>query len=135
MDTLRTVVDLSELDTSGTSEGNTAETSKEGENDEEAAEKKETSDSEDDLKSVLGVLDRLSDDAEASVRAELMEQIPHIAMFCQEYEAKTSVPAVIAESLRRVVPDRLLPMVVKFLTDTQAAVRKTSQVNKQGQDF
>ena len=54
---------------------------------------------------------------EPSVRAELMEQVPHIAMYGQEYKLKLS----------HVVPQHLLPMVVKFLTDTNNQVRKTSQ--------
>lgn len=54
---------------------------------------------------------------EPGVRAELMEQIPHIAMFCQEAKPRLSF----------VVPDYLLPMVVKFLTDSNNQVRKTSQ--------
>lgn len=55
--------------------------------------------------------------SEPSVRAELMEQLPHIAMFCQELK----------EQLSSVVPEHLLPMVVKFLTDSNNQVRKTSQ--------
>jgi hypothetical protein len=43
-----------------------------------------------------------------------MEQVPHIAMFCQEYKTQ----------LELVVPDYLLPMVVKFLTDTNNQVKK-----------
>ena len=43
--------------------------------------------------------------AEPSVRAELMEQVPHIAMYCQEFKSKLS----------HVVPESLLPMVVKCL--------------------
>ena len=46
-----------------------------------------------------------------------MEQVPHIAMYCQEFKAK----------LAHVVPESLLPMVVKFLTDFDIQVRKTSQ--------
>lgn len=45
-----------------------------------------------------------------------MEQVPHIAMYCQEFKAK----------LAHVVPDSLLPMVVKFL-NINIQVRKTSQ--------
>ena len=71
----------------------------------------------DDVNSVLNVMTRLADDVEPSVRAELMEQVPHIAMYGQEYKAK----------LAHVVPQHLLPMVVKFLTDTNNQVRKTSQ--------
>ena len=46
-----------------------------------------------------------------------MEQVPHIAMYCQELKGK----------LAHVVPQHLLPMVVKFLTDFNNQVRKTSQ--------
>ena len=46
-----------------------------------------------------------------------MEQVPHIAMYCQEFKSK----------LAHVVPESLLPMVVKFLTDVNIQVRKTSQ--------
>ena len=46
-----------------------------------------------------------------------MEQVPHIAMYCQE----------LPESMHHIVPSHLLPLVVKFLTDTNNQVRKTSQ--------
>ena len=46
-----------------------------------------------------------------------MEQVPHLAMYCQDYKSQLSM----------VVPDHLLPMVVKFLTDSNNQVRKTSQ--------
>lgn len=46
-----------------------------------------------------------------------MEQVPHIAMFCQELPSRLS----------SVVPQHLLPMVVKFLTDSHNQARKTSQ--------
>lgn len=74
-------------------------------------------DTPEDVEAVLKVMNRLADDPEPSVRAELMEQVPHIAMYCQEFKAK----------LAHVVPDSLLPMVVKFLTDMDIQVRKTSQ--------
>jgi len=70
-----------------------------------------------DVEAVLKVMNKLADDLEPSVRAELMEQVPHIAMYCQEFKAKLS----------HVVPESLLPMVVKFLTDFDIQVRKTSQ--------
>ena len=54
---------------------------------------------------------------EPSVRAELMEQVPHIAMYCHQYP----------EYLHQAVPLHLLPLVVTFLTDTNNQVRKTSQ--------
>ena len=49
---------------------------------------------------------------EPGVRSELMEQVPHIAMYCQEFKAQ----------LEHVVPNHLLPMVVKFLTDSNNQV-------------
>jgi len=70
-----------------------------------------------DVQSVLNVMNKLADDVEPNVRAELMEQVPHIAMYCQEYKLKLS----------HVVAQFLLPMVVKFLTDENNQVRKTSQ--------
>jgi len=70
-----------------------------------------------DVGTVFEIVSRLAQDVEPSVRAELMEQVPHIAMYCQE----------LPESLHFVVPLHLLPLVVKFLTDTNNQVRKTSQ--------
>jgi serine/threonine-protein phosphatase 4 regulatory subunit 1 len=71
----------------------------------------------DDVGAILSIVNRLAIDIEPSVRAELMEQVPHIAMYCQE----------LPDKLRHVVPSHLLPLVVKFLTDTNNQVRKTSQ--------
>ena len=73
---------------------------------------------------VFCVVELLARDTEPSVRAELMEQVPHIAMFCQEQE---SVSLQTQSCLTGVVPTHLLPLVVKFLTDTNSQVRKTSQ--------
>jgi len=70
-----------------------------------------------DVAAILAIINRLAQDIEPSVRAELMEQVPHIAMYCQE----------LPEKLSHVVPNHLLPLVVKFLTDTNNQVRKTSQ--------
>merc|ERR1719319_952935 len=66
---------------------------------------------------VFGVMDQLAGDTEPSVRAELMEQVPHIAMFCQEVGGREG----------DTVPLHLLPLVVRFLTDSNNQVRKTSQ--------
>jgi len=46
-------------------------------------------------------------------------------MFCQEQE--TGVPPVVQTPVSGVVPSHLLPLVVRFLTDTNSQVRKTSQ--------
>ena len=77
-----------------------------------------------DVTRVFNVVELLARDTEPSVRAELMEQIPHIAMFCQESE---TVYPQSQSTLTGVVPTHLLPLVVKFLTDTNSQVRKTSQ--------
>ncbi|CAB1341130.1 unnamed protein product [Coregonus sp. 'balchen'] len=68
----------------------------------------------------IGVLERvgrLADDSEPSVRAELMEQVPHIAIFCQEN--RPSIPFAFSKYL--------LPIVVRYLADQNNQVRKTSQ--------
>jgi len=44
---------------------------------------------------------------EPTVRAELMEQVPHIAMFCQEN--RPSIPYAFSKYL--------LPIVVRYLAD------------------
>ena len=56
---------------------------------------------------VFCVVELLARDTEATVRAELMEQVPHIAMFCQEQETQVS------GILSGVVPTHLLPLVVR----------------------
>merc|ERR1712062_631882 len=58
-------------------------------------------DNSDDIKAVFQVVLRLSQDVEPSVRAELMEQVPHIAMYCHQYP----------EYLHQAVPGHLLPLV------------------------
>ncbi|XP_077831382.1 serine/threonine-protein phosphatase 4 regulatory subunit 1 isoform X8 [Macaca mulatta] len=54
---------------------------------------------------------------EPTVRAELMEQVPHIALFCQEN--RPSIPYAFSKFL--------LPIVVRYLADQNNQVRKTSQ--------
>ncbi|KAA0705130.1 Serine/threonine-protein phosphatase 4 regulatory subunit 1 [Triplophysa tibetana] len=66
---------------------------------------------------VLERIERLADDSEPTVRAELMEQIPHIAIFCQEN--RPSIPFAFSKYL--------LPIVVRYLADQNNLVRKTSQ--------
>uniref|UniRef100_A0A8B9YVI6 Serine/threonine-protein phosphatase 4 regulatory subunit 1 n=1 Tax=Bos mutus grunniens TaxID=30521 RepID=A0A8B9YVI6_BOSMU len=55
--------------------------------------------------------------AEPTVRAELMEQVPHIALFCQEN--RPAIPYAFSKYL--------LPIVVRYLADQNNQVRKTSQ--------
>ncbi|XP_062335731.1 serine/threonine-protein phosphatase 4 regulatory subunit 1 isoform X2 [Osmerus eperlanus] len=66
---------------------------------------------------VLERVARLADDSESTVRAELMEQVPHMAIFCQE-----NVPAI-----PYAFSTYLLPIVVRYLADQNNQVRKTSQ--------
>uniref|UniRef100_A0A4X2LZ02 Serine/threonine-protein phosphatase 4 regulatory subunit 1 n=1 Tax=Vombatus ursinus TaxID=29139 RepID=A0A4X2LZ02_VOMUR len=68
---------------------------------------KEVSDDERDCIAVLERVSRLADDAEPTVRAELMEQVPHIALFCQEN--RPSIPYAFSKYL--------LPIVVRYLAD------------------
>ncbi|XP_053571836.1 serine/threonine-protein phosphatase 4 regulatory subunit 1 [Bombina bombina] len=78
---------------------------------------KEVSDDEKDCIAVLERVTRLSEDSEPTVRAELMEQVPHLAMFCQEN--RPSIPHAFSKYL--------LPIVVRYLADQNNQVRKTSQ--------
>ncbi|XP_074064858.1 serine/threonine-protein phosphatase 4 regulatory subunit 1 isoform X3 [Macrotis lagotis] len=94
---------------------------------------KEVSDDERDCIAVLERVSRLADDSEPAllpwknsngeiileptVRAELMEQVPHIALFCQEN--RPSIPYAFSKYL--------LPIVVRYLADQNNQVRKTSQ--------
>ncbi|XP_075441482.1 serine/threonine-protein phosphatase 4 regulatory subunit 1 isoform X1 [Ascaphus truei] len=78
---------------------------------------KEVSDDEKDCVAVLERVTRLAEDSEPTVRAELMEQVPHLAMFCQEN--RPSIPHAFSKYL--------LPIVVRYLADQNNQVRKTSQ--------
>ena len=52
--------------------------------------------------------------SEPSVRAELMEQVPHIAMYCHQLPEMANLHSVVAI--------HLIPLVVRFLTDTNNQV-------------
>nr|XP_054111470.1 putative serine/threonine-protein phosphatase 4 regulatory subunit 1-like isoform X2 [Callithrix jacchus] len=75
------------------------------------------SNNEEDFLTVMEIVVRLSEDAEPTVRTELMEQIPPIAIFLQEN--RSNFPVVLSEYL--------LPIVVRNLTDPNNQVRKSSQ--------
>ncbi len=49
------------------------------------------------------------------IRSELMEQVPHIAIYCQE----------VPDHLGHAVPHHLLPLVVKFLVDNNHQVSQS----------
>uniref|UniRef100_A0A8C4S091 Protein phosphatase 4, regulatory subunit 1 n=1 Tax=Erpetoichthys calabaricus TaxID=27687 RepID=A0A8C4S091_ERPCA len=72
---------------------------------------KAVSEDERDCIAVLERISRLAEDSEPTVRTELMEQVPQIAIFCQEN--RPSIPYAFSKYL--------LPIVVRYL------VRKTSQ--------
>lgn len=72
-----------------------------------------------DLRRVLAIISRLGEDSEPSVRAELMEQVPHVAMYCHEEKDE--------HQWMHLVPSFLLPLVVRYLTDVNNQVRKTAQ--------
>ncbi|KAK3581114.1 hypothetical protein CHS0354_033907 [Potamilus streckersoni] len=74
-------------------------------------------DFEEQTSAVLSAMVRLSQDSDPIVRSELMEQVPHIAVYCQEHH----------ETFQNAVPMYVLPMVVRFLNDSNNQVRKTSQ--------
>uniref|UniRef100_A0AAY4BUW9 Serine/threonine-protein phosphatase 4 regulatory subunit 1 n=1 Tax=Denticeps clupeoides TaxID=299321 RepID=A0AAY4BUW9_9TELE len=78
---------------------------------------KAVSEDERDCVAVLERVSRLADDSEPTVRAELMEQVPHIAIFCQVN--RPSIPFAFSKYL--------LPIVVRYLADPNNQVRKTSQ--------
>ncbi|XP_075819345.1 serine/threonine-protein phosphatase 4 regulatory subunit 1-like isoform X4 [Microtus pennsylvanicus] len=60
---------------------------------------------------------RLSEDAEPTVRTELMEQIPPVVAFLQE--SRLDFPVVVSQYL--------VPVIVRYLVDPDKQVRKSSQ--------
>ncbi|XP_029468613.1 serine/threonine-protein phosphatase 4 regulatory subunit 1-like isoform X2 [Rhinatrema bivittatum] len=75
------------------------------------------SSNEEDFLTVMEIVVRLAEDAEPTVRTELMEQVPPIAIFLQE--SRPNFPSAFSEYL--------LPIVVRYLTDPNNQVRKASQ--------
>ncbi|XP_021271954.1 serine/threonine-protein phosphatase 4 regulatory subunit 1-like isoform X4 [Numida meleagris] len=75
------------------------------------------SNNDEDFLTVMEIVVRLSEDAEPTVRTELMEQIPPIAIFLQESRPK--FPTAFFEYL--------MPIVVRYLTDVNNQVRKAGQ--------
>ncbi|MBN3279815.1 PP4R1 phosphatase, partial [Polyodon spathula] len=78
---------------------------------------REFSDNENDFLTVMETVARMSEDGEPTVRAELMEQVPNIAMFL--HERRPNFPVAFSRYL--------IPIVVRYLTDPNNQVRKTSQ--------
>ncbi|XP_077808159.1 serine/threonine-protein phosphatase 4 regulatory subunit 1 isoform X4 [Macaca mulatta] len=80
------------------------------------------SNNEEDFLTVMEIVVRLSEDAEPTVRTELMEQIPPIAIFLQEN--RSDFPVVLSEYL--------IPIVVRYLTDpnNQIICKMASMLSK-----
>ncbi|XP_060601846.1 LOW QUALITY PROTEIN: serine/threonine-protein phosphatase 4 regulatory subunit 1-like [Ruditapes philippinarum] len=74
-------------------------------------------DSEEQTTAVLTAMVKLSEDSDPIVRSELMEQIPHIAVYCHDN----------IDIFQNAIPMYILPMVVRYLDDANNQVRKTSQ--------
>ncbi|XP_053098574.1 serine/threonine-protein phosphatase 4 regulatory subunit 1-like isoform X2 [Hemicordylus capensis] len=72
---------------------------------------------EEDYLTVMAIVVRLSEDTEPTVRTELMEQLPPIAIFLQG--SRPNFPTAFSEYL--------MPIVVRYLTDPNNQVRKASQ--------
>ncbi|KAE8574465.1 hypothetical protein XENTR_v10003441 [Xenopus tropicalis] len=75
------------------------------------------SSNEEDFLTVMEIVVRLSEDAEPTVRTELMEQIPQITIFLQE--SRSHFPRAFSEYL--------MPILVRYLTDPNNQVRKATQ--------
>ncbi|XP_010627079.1 serine/threonine-protein phosphatase 4 regulatory subunit 1-like isoform X2 [Fukomys damarensis] len=75
------------------------------------------SNNEEDFLTIMEIAVRLSEDAEPTVRTELLEQIPPIAIFLREN--RQDFPVVFSEYL--------MPVVVRDLADPDNQVRKSSQ--------
>ncbi|XP_020025648.2 serine/threonine-protein phosphatase 4 regulatory subunit 1 isoform X2 [Castor canadensis] len=75
------------------------------------------SSNEEDFRTVMEIVVRLSEDGEPTVRTELMEQIPPVASFLREN--RSDFPMVLSAYL--------IPLVVRYLTDPNNQVRKSSQ--------
>ncbi|XP_018090486.1 serine/threonine-protein phosphatase 4 regulatory subunit 1 isoform X2 [Xenopus laevis] len=75
------------------------------------------SSNEEDFLTVMEIVVRLSEDAEPTVRTELMEQIPQITIFLQE--SRSHFP--------RAFSGYLMPILVRYLTDPNNQVRKATQ--------
>ena len=60
--------------------------------------------------------------SEPSVRAELMEQVPHIAMYCHQLQEMGNIHSAVAI--------HLIPLVVRFLTDTNNQVGLFNLIKK-----
>ncbi|XP_037356706.1 serine/threonine-protein phosphatase 4 regulatory subunit 1-like isoform X2 [Talpa occidentalis] len=73
--------------------------------------------SEEDFLTVMEIVLRLSEDPEPTVRTELVEQIPPVAIFLQEN--RSDFPLLLSE--------HLTPIVVRCLADPNNQVRKSSQ--------
>ncbi|KAG1666500.1 Serine/threonine-protein phosphatase 4 regulatory subunit 1 [Nymphon striatum] len=76
---------------------------------------REVIDNENEVGAVFSVFQKLSEDPDANVRSEVMEQVPHVAVFCNEFSL-----------YEHVISQQLAPIIVQHFTDSNDQVRKTS---------
>ncbi|XP_046588262.1 serine/threonine-protein phosphatase 4 regulatory subunit 1 isoform X1 [Neodiprion lecontei] len=69
------------------------------------------------IEEIMIPIGKIAADPEATVRSELVEQVPHVAMICEEAPNR----------FRHVLPQHLLGIVIKYLRDDDNQVRKTAQ--------
>ncbi|GLV33903.1 Protein phosphatase 2A at 29B [Carabus blaptoides fortunei] len=72
-----------------------------------------------DLPQLMDVINRIADDNEAGIRIDVVQRIPHLAAACSKYAPRVPV-------LGCMVVEHLLPLVVKYLGDTDNQVRKST---------
>lgn len=70
-------------------------------------------------KSKIILISNFSLVSETAIRADLVQRIPHLAAACAEYSQR--VPA-----LGPITTEHLLPLVVKYLGDSDSQVRKST---------
>ncbi|XP_023225411.1 serine/threonine-protein phosphatase 4 regulatory subunit 1-like [Centruroides sculpturatus] len=76
-------------------------------------------DNQNEVSAVISVMCKLLDDDDPTVRADLIEHLPHIAAFCHEH----------CHYLGSVIDQQIVPVIVNCLTDVNNQVRKASQTS------
>ncbi|XP_067128525.1 serine/threonine-protein phosphatase 4 regulatory subunit 1-like isoform X2 [Centruroides vittatus] len=76
-------------------------------------------DNQNEVSAVISVMCKLLDDDDPTVKADLIEHLPHIAAFCHEH----------CHYLGSVIDQQIVPVIVNCLTDVNNQVRKASQTS------
>ncbi|XP_076171001.1 serine/threonine-protein phosphatase 4 regulatory subunit 1 isoform X2 [Ptiloglossa arizonensis] len=69
------------------------------------------------VSNIMQSVERIAEDPDTQIRSELVEQLPHVAMICQE------APHLFGDVLH----DHLLDIIIKFLRDTDSQVQLAAQ--------